>query len=188
MSTKRAKLDVALIHYPVLNKQAQVIGSAVTNLDVHDISRAGRTFGVAKFYVVTPFEDQQALVGEIADHWLHGLGGRRNPDRKEALSIMTVRPDLDSVLRDCSMRWGKEPRVVATCAKECGTISSFADLREAVWGGNPHLLLFGTAWGLAPEIVDLVDGFLPPIVGGGDYNHLSVRSAVSIVLDRLLGS
>jgi hypothetical protein len=31
------------------------------------------------------------------------------------------------------------------------------------------------------------DYILDPLVGSGNYNHLSVRSAVAIMLDRLLG-
>ena len=47
-------LYVALIHHPVVNKNGMIIGSAVTNMDLHDIARAGRTFGVRGYYVVTP--------------------------------------------------------------------------------------------------------------------------------------
>jgi len=31
------------------------------------------------------------------------------------------------------------------------------------------------------------DYILEPVSGASDYNHLSVRSAVSIIMDRLLG-
>ena len=51
----------------------------------------------------------------------------------------------------------------------------------------PTLLLFGTGWGLADSILDRVDHCLAPIRGGSDYNHLSVRSAAAITLDRLFG-
>ncbi len=60
-------------------------------------------------------------------------------------------------------------------------------IRKKLVTGKPYLLLFGTAWGLNQEVFEHVDAVLPPIVGSGVYNHLSVRSAVSIVLDRLLG-
>ena len=50
------------------------------------------------------------------------------------------------------------------------------------------LFLFGTGWGMTEEIFDAADLVLAPINGCGDYNHLSVRSAVSIYLDRLFGS
>jgi len=52
---------------------------------------------------------------------------------------------------------------------------------------QPFLLLLGTGWGLVEEVFDKSDYVLEPISGGGDYNHLSVRSAASIMLDRLFG-
>ena len=58
-------LHVALLHYPVYNRQRQVIVSAVTNLDIHDIARAALTYGVKSFYVVTPLQDQQKLVKRL---------------------------------------------------------------------------------------------------------------------------
>lgn len=48
------------------------------------------------------------------------------------------------------------------------------------------MLVFGTGHGLAPELY--VDGrpCLQP-VRAGQYNHLSVRTAAAIMLDRLIG-
>ena len=62
-------LYVALTHYPVVNKHGNVIASALTNLDLHDISRAAKTYGVKKFFVVTPLEDQKELAKRIIAHW-----------------------------------------------------------------------------------------------------------------------
>jgi hypothetical protein len=45
----------------------------------------------------------------------------------------------------------------------------------------------GTGWGLADQVLDRVDRLLAPIQGAADYNHLSVRSAAAIILDRLFG-
>lgn len=187
MENDSLKIDVALIHYPVNNKQGEVIGSAVTNLDVHDISRAGKTFGVDTFYVVTPFTDQIHLVQEIVDHWLTGLGATRNPDRKEALSIVEICDSYADLFEKSAEKWGEKPTVLATCAKGVGPVVEYSEIRKKLVTGKPYLLLFGTAWGLTPEVFEHVDAVLPPIVGSGVYNHLSVRSAVSIVLDRLLG-
>jgi hypothetical protein len=187
MVSDTLKLDVALIHYPVCNKQGEIIGSAVTNLDVHDIGRAGRTFGVSNFYIVTPYADQRDLIQEILDHWLTGYGSTRNIDRKEALAIVEICEDLQALHDKVNHKWGKPPVVLATCAKERDDTLGYDEAKEQLLAGEPHLLIFGTAWGLAPEVFEKVDATLPPIVGAGDYNHLSVRSAVSIVLDRLVG-
>ena len=61
-------LYVALVHYPVMNRKGMPIGSALTTIDMHDIARASRTFGIKGFYVVTPFADQADLadVAELA--------------------------------------------------------------------------------------------------------------------------
>ena len=58
-------LYVALTHYPVVNKRGEIIASALTNLDLHDIARASKTFGVKSFYVVTPLSDQKLLAEKI---------------------------------------------------------------------------------------------------------------------------
>ena len=54
---------------------------------------------------------------------------------------------------------------------------------------RPVLILFGTGWGLAGEIVAAADVRLEPIRATPDegYNHLSVRAACAITLDRLRG-
>lgn len=188
MSTSALKVDLALVHYPVCNKHRQTITSAVTNLDLHDMARAGRTFGVDNFFVVTPNHDQQLLVKEILAHWATGHGGKVNPDRKEALSIIRLIDDLETVYQAVTAKWGERPTVLATCARCQGEdVHSYQAVRERIFAGKPVLLLFGTAWGLAPEVMQAVDGFLPPICGQMEYNHLAVRSAASIVLDRLLG-
>lgn len=181
------KVDVALVHYPVYNKNQETIGSAVTNLDIHDIARAGRTFGIGTFYIVTPYKDQQKLVGEIVSHWQDGYGATYNRDRKEALTRVRICDDLESLYRLAGEE-GERPFVVATSARIQKKTLSYTKMRERVFAGEPSLLLFGTAWGLADGAMADVDAMLPPVSGYGDYNHLSVRSAVSIVLDRLLGS
>ena len=55
-------VHVALLHYPVYNRQRQIIISSVTNLDIHDIARAALTYGVHRFYLVTPLKDQLQLI------------------------------------------------------------------------------------------------------------------------------
>ncbi|MDH3359493.1 MAG: RNA methyltransferase [Desulfobulbaceae bacterium] len=188
MTATTLKVDLALVHYPVNNKNRETIISAVTNLDLHDMARAGRTFGVDNLFIVTPNSEQHKLVGEILDHWSTGHGGKVNPDRKEALSIISIKDDLAGVYEAATKKWGERPKVLATGARFQGEgVQSYELVREQIFAGQPVLILFGTAWGLAPEVMEMVDGFLPPISGQMEYNHLSVRSAASIILDRLLG-
>ena len=181
-------LDVALIHYPVVNRKNEIIGSAVTNLDLHDIARACRTFGVGTYWVVTPYVRQQELADQIIGHWTEGYGGSVNPDRAGALSLASICSDLDEVIVGMSERNGRQPMVVATSAASRQKGITYCGLQQKLVQGTPVLLLFGTAWGLAPEIMERVDVTLPSIRGPGEFNHLSVRSAASIILDRLLGN
>jgi len=187
MTAPHPRVDVALLHAPVVNRRGEVIGSAVTNLDLHDIARACRTFGVDTYWVVTPFVRQQELSAQIIGHWREGHGKTANPDRGEALSLIRLRTELNEVIEETRAKWGRALVVIATCAGGRQEMITYPGLRQKMNEGIPVLLLFGTAWGLAPEVFAQVDGTLPPIHGPGNYNHLSVRSAVSIILDRLLG-
>ena len=186
--TADIRLDVALIHYPVLNRKNEIIASAVTNLDLHDIARAGRTFGVGTYWVVTPDTQQQELAGQIVDHWTTGYGGSVNPDRANALSLVRICDDLDEVIAAMHESNGRQPMVIATSADRQGNSITCGDVQRELAQGTPVLLIFGTAWGLAPEVMQSVDATLPPINGPGDFNHLSVRSAAAIILDRLSGN
>lgn len=180
---------IALIHYPVYDKNRQVVATAVTNLDLHDIARAAKTFGLDRYYVVTPVPSQQALAERIARHWQEGWGATYNPKRKAALDIMQVAESLDAVLADMATHYGASPKVVVTGAAGSDKAISSADLRRTIREGEtPILLLFGTGWGMTEELFDRADFILDPIKGPGEYNHLSVRSAAAIVLDRLFGN
>jgi hypothetical protein len=177
---------VALIHYPVVNKNGDTVASAVTNLDLHDMARAARTFGVQALHVITPLEDQRALAEKIVGHWTKGPGRVHNPKRREALECVRVAASLDDTRSFIAEVYGRPPVVVATCARRYPEACGFAELTGRLRNGTPHLLLFGTAWGLAPELIASSDAILEPIGGHGDYNHLSVRCAAAIVMDRLM--
>lgn len=181
-------LNVALIHHPVLNKRAEIIGSAVTNLDVHDIARTARTYGVSRYFITTPYDDQHQLVQELLGHWQTGYGATYNPARRDALSIVELAHSLEDVIAVLSQQYGKRPLIVATSAVVRDNTLGYAELSRDIKDGRPVLLLFGTAHGLSPEVVLMADAILPPIRGGTEYNHLSVRSAAAIIIDRLLGS
>ncbi|WP_300461752.1 RNA methyltransferase [Desulfobacula sp.] len=181
-----SNLYVALIHFPVMNKLDQSIGSSLTTIDLHDIARASITFGVKGFYVVTPYDDQATLAKEVIEHWTNGVGGKLNPFRKAALELIRVTATLEDAVTSIETE-RKEPVVtIATSAKKtAGSITTKA-LQLKLENKASHVLVFGTAWGLADELIDTCDFILDPIDGGSDYNHLSVRSAVSIYLDRII--
>ena len=189
MSAAQGKwLEPALVHYPVLNRLGETIGAAITNLDLHDIARAARTFGARRYWLVTPFAEQRQMAEEIIGHWRDGYGKTANPDRGEALALVRIAGSLDEARRTIEAESGRQLLVIATCARRRpGKTVGFGELRARLEQGEPCLLLFGTGWGLAPEVLEAADALLPPIVGSGDYNHLSVRSAAAIALDRLMG-
>ena len=182
-------LHVALVHYPVLNKNNDIIASAVTNLDLHDIARVAKTYGVKSFYVVTPLKDQIALVARVISHWTNGAGSTYNPKRRQALELIRVRETLESVIDDIrkNSHNGEDPRTVVTSAKDQNTNLSFSEFSELLKNRASYLLVLGTAWGLAESIISAADFVLDPVKGNTNYNHLPVRSAAAIILDRLLG-
>ncbi len=75
---------------------------------------------------------------------------------------------------------------VATTAKETTKSLTTMKLRQKLKDKAPHVICFGTAWGLTEEFINMCDFTLDPIYGSGEYNHLSVRSAASIYLDRII--
>jgi hypothetical protein len=184
-----ANLAIALLHYPVYNKLREVVTTALTNLDLHDIARASRTFGLERFYIVTPSLDQRSLAQRITGHWQDGWGASYNPDRKEALGIVRVCDTLAEARSEFQTGFATTVRTVITGAANrpgsisCQTFKQMLDNPE-----TPFLLLLGTGWGLTEACFDAADHILEPIAGAGGYNHLSVRSAAAILLDRLRGT
>jgi hypothetical protein len=180
-------LYVALTHYPVINKNGDIVASAVTNLDLHDMSRVAKTYGIPAFYVVTPLVDQKVLVDRIVNHWTSGTGSIYNPKRREALELICIKSSLDEVVDHICKNGKKSLKIVVTSAYHNSRNLSFDRFREMLEEDKSYLLVFGTAWGLSESFIREADYLLEPIMGNGDYNHLSVRSASAIILDRLLG-
>jgi hypothetical protein len=181
-------VSIALLHYPVYDRNRRVVASAVTNLDLHDIARSARTFGLFRYYVVTPVAEQRILAERIRGHWQDGWGASYNPKRREALELLRVVPELDAALSDLEENWQRPAKIVVTGAQDRSGSISCTGLRQLFEdSGQPFLLLFGTGWGLTEELFARADFVLESIKGTGEYNHLSVRSAAAIILDRLLG-
>jgi tRNA (guanine37-N1)-methyltransferase len=176
---------IGLVHGPVLLKDGSVGTVSLTNLDVHDIARVSRTYGLGGFEVVTPLRDQLTLAGRIVEHWRTGPGARSNPDRAEALSLVRLHETLDAALTAVSAEHGRPAALVATSARGPATLS-FAAAREMM-ATRPMLVVLGTGHGLAEDVLERADGVLPAIRPFSDYNHLSVRAAAGILIDRLIG-
>lgn len=184
-----ADIYLALLHYPVYDKDHKVVTTSITNMDIHDIARSARTYGVKRYFVVTPIRTLRTLAEKILDHWEHGYGSVYNETRKDALSLVSLTNDLDSTIRAVHEEAGEPPRLIVTSARAGTQRTSFAEMRAKVEeAGPPFLLILGTGWGLTDEILARADNILEPIHGVGAYNHLSVRAAAAILLDRLRGA
>ncbi len=181
-------LYIGLLHYPVYNKNGEKITSAITNLDLHDLSRLSKTFGAKRFYVINPLKDQQRLAESIVRHWKEGYGATYNIDRKEAIEVIEITPSLEEAIEKITVQEKERPLLIATRASEYDDKAlTYNRARKLLNSDRAVFLLFGTAWGMHDEILNTVDLVLEPIRGTGDYNHLSVRSAAGIILDRLVG-
>lgn len=206
-----ARTYVALVHHPVLDKSGAVVTSAVTNFDLHDIARSSRTFGLAGYFVVTPVGAQQDKVRHIARMWQEQV---ELDHRASALELVRPVSRLEDVIAAIAAETGgaappappadpaaagqgaapaRPPvRVVATSANPRSFpaiphLTAPELISDARRDDRPMLLVFGTGWGLADSINPLLEQVLSPIDGRPEWNHLSVRSAVAITLDRLFG-
>ena len=85
---------LGLLHYPIYNRNGDIITTAVTNFDIHDIARTSRTYGLKKYFIINPLQSQLDLAAEILDYWQNGAGAKYNADRREAFQILQTVHDL----------------------------------------------------------------------------------------------
>jgi hypothetical protein len=189
----RPPVYLALLHYPVQNRLNELVTTSVTNMDIHDISRSCRTYNIEKYFIVTPLEIQKTMVDRILAHWQTDKSKTYHPDRAEALSRCAVVSSFQEVQSEIERLSGKPVQVVLTDARSHESSISYVDYRNQIWEGrvqSPVVLVFGTGWGVHASFFPEVHRILAPVYGPegvGGYNHLSVRAAVGIILDRLLG-
>lgn len=184
----RNNIYVGLVHYPVYNKNKNIVATSVTNFDIHDISRTCRTYDIKKYFIITNVDAQKELTNRIVNYWTEGDGIEFNKNRKEAFENTDLQDTVESTMEEIKKIEGKVPKIITTSAKKFNNSVSYLDLgKEIIEDDTPYLILFGTGWGLTENIMDMSYKILEPIRAKTSYNHLSVRSAVSIILDRLLG-
>ncbi len=180
---------VAVMHTQVIIKGGTVGQTSIPSIDIHDIARACASYGIKNFFIVSPLLDQQKIVATFMDFWLSPDGAKYNENRHEALSKTKPVLSYDEMITAIAQQEGQEPVVICTSARNVEhkqQIDYFS--QKTVWSEQkPVLFLFGTGQGLSDELVQKSDYVLTPVEGLTDYNHLSVRSAVSIILDRFLG-
>ncbi|MES1175073.1 MAG: RNA methyltransferase [Myxococcales bacterium] len=179
------RIAAALVHFPVHDRARAIVTSAITNLDLHDISRSAHTYGLSDLFIVHPVAAQRLLAERVREHWISGSGARRIPDRTPAISLLRIVPALDDALAEL----GPDARLWVTSAKGSGELLDFPAARtELGLEGPPILIVFGTGWGLGDAVTARAHARLAYIAGrnADGYNHLSVRAAAAIIFDRLL--
>lgn len=193
-----SKLSIVLLHHPMHDKEGKIVATSLTAIDVHDISRSAATFGASPVYIAHPSVVTRRLAETMHSFWSDGYGAVYNPNRKEALDHVRIVSDLDAVIHDIALIDGCEPQLIATSAKPGNGRISFETFKEMLAAENGpaengqersgrYLLMFGTGWGMTDELLARAQFFLEPINGPTEYNHLSVRSACAIMLDRIFG-
>jgi hypothetical protein len=176
---------LGLVHYPVTNKSGEKIQTSVTNLDIHDIARTALSFGIINYFIITPDITQREYISKIISFWQSGNGESYNQDRSRALSTIKMSDSIQSGINQITMQEGMQPIVISTTARQMSKQISYSELQNLGLDNTPLLILFGTGYGLSDDVHADADYILQPIKGYGDYNHLSVRSAVAIILDRI---
>ena len=181
------RVYIALVHYPAYNSRLEVVSTAFKSIDAHDISRDATTYGVKKFYLINPVEEQRRLAGRLVDHWTEGEGRNFNKTKSKAFGIISIMSTIEEAVEQIEEIEGKKPKIVVTDARFSDDMTGYRAVREKIFENTePFLILFGTGWGLTLETIKAADYVLKPISGYSEFNHLSVRSAAAVVLDRLL--
>jgi tRNA (guanine37-N1)-methyltransferase len=184
-----ARTHLALVHHPVVDRAGTVITTALTNFDIHDLARSSMTYGLAALHLITPVTSQRDKAEHIARLW---MGDDQGEHRARALELVRTADAIETVIATLEAETKQPPVVVATSAKA----SSFpaaprrtpAELvAEHALDARPLLILLGSGWGLADSLIPSVSRILTPIEGASAWNHLSVRSAGAVLLDRLFG-
>ncbi len=185
----RARTHLALVHHPIVDRNGAVVTTAVTNFDIHDLARSSMTYGLAGYHIVTPITSQREKAEHIASLW---MGDEQGEHRATALRLIRTAESVEAVIADLTAEYRQAPMVVATSARpesfpgaERRTSSEL--VAEACVAPAPMLILLGTGWGLADSLIPSVSRILAPIEGASEWNHLSVRSAGAVILDRLFG-
>ena len=180
-------IHLALRHDNVLGRDGSEIHASVTQFDLHDFSRLARTYGLGGFHCITELEAQHRISAEILDFWQAGYGRDYNPDRLAALNKLSLHHHFDTLLAQLTGLGQGEPLIFGTSARITDKTLDFVEASSIIErSGRPSLIQFGTSWGLSTEQLNRCDWVLPPIDGYDGYNHLSVRCAAAIVLDRLI--
>lgn len=181
---------VVIMHSQVIVGDGHKVGhTSVASIDIHDIARSCKTYGIKNFFIVTQLEDQFKIVNTFFDFWHSKKGKDYNLSRYNAIESVILKKTFESVIEHIKQKENADPIIITTSAKPHGNSVKIDYFSQGlVWKENrPVLIVFGTGQGLSDEIMNKSNFILTPIRGLTSYNHLSVRSAAAVILDRWLG-
>lgn len=187
-SNQNDRVFIALVHYPISNIKGEIITTSLTNLDIQDIARSAKTYGIKNYYITHPILEQRNLAKKVIGYWENEKERKNKNTKHEAINNIIIKKSLNEAILDIKKKYGKKPITIATDAKIMNNMVSYSHLKAKIQGKkDPYLIIFGTGWGLSNNIIQSCDYILKPVGGYNEYNHLSVRSAVAIILDKLFG-
>lgn len=179
-----------LLHNDIMLPSGHIGNSSVTSIDIHDLARSCATYGLKKYYIVTRLEAQQRIVNNFLSFWHDDEAIKLNESRAFALANTILFPEISDVIKDIEEKEGLTPITIVTSSRryiEHMNMINFSD-QGMIWQKNrPVLFIFGTSHGISPALMNMFHYKLVPIEGLCEFNFLSVRAAVAIVLDRWLG-
>lgn len=179
-----AHLYLALLHFPMRNREGGIVATALTSMNLPDIARTACTYGVSRYFLVTPLSSQRQIAERLREFWMEE---EEFSNRRQAVSLVAVREELEECYNEVSHVEGQPPLLWGTSARPDLPYPHVEwDEARAILQTRPVLLLFGTGNGMAHDLLQACDALLPPVRSRG-YNYLSVRAAVAIILDRLKG-
>lgn len=187
MNPFHSRVHIVLRHDNMQGRNQQTIHTSVTQIDLHDFSRLSATYALGGFHCVTQLQSQLDLCRDMLTFWREDLAKNYNPDRVAALAKLHIHDDFENVVDMVGRQNGQPPILIGTSAKPHHKNLDFPEVSRIIGNsGRPALVLFGTGWGMKPEQLERCDWVLPPIAGLDGYNHLSVRCAAAVIVDRLL--
>ncbi len=177
---------LVLMHTDVVLPNDTVGETSVTSIDVHDIARSARTYGVERVYIVTPLADQQKIVNRLLTYWQEA-GSSENVNRHDALARVELAESLESVICKIQETYANPCLIGTTAQAGDEPYITYYD-QDVIWQQYDAVVaILGTARGLSNAVRTRCTYMFDPIEGMTTFNHLSVRSAAAVMLDRWLG-
>lgn len=178
---------IAVLHWPATDRYGNRIITSFTTLDLHDIARPAKAYGVETYYIAHPVDAQREIIQRQIDYWTSEENKEKQFTRYESVSLVKLVYNYEEIINDIISKKHKKPKVVGTDARTYPNTISYNKLSSLIKEGkDDFLIVFGTGYGIPKSLMETFDYILEPVYGAGDWNHLSVRNAAAIILDRLL--